>query len=291
MIVNRRIVIDLLAGGRYDTAHVVQGDTYSRVVELELRQGNMAWEIPEGVSVVVEYIKADDTRGLYNTLPDGAQAWHADGNILTLMLAPQMLTANGNVVTQVRLMRESSQLSLFEFNVYVHKKISNAESEDYFNWQRTFIPNTEGAKVGQMLEITDVDDLGRVTGVKAVDLTVPDSSQKRELLLDITVVEPKDNVTYQNSKLTAEELEIITALIDPSTEFEVEVVYKAYGTPYTSCLSSRDATRTSKQVGITKLDGLMGGENTFRCSINGTPQIIVKSAYATLSAFKVYKIV
>lgn len=177
MIVNRRIVIDLLAGGRYDTVHVVQGDTYSRVVELELRQGNMAWEIPEGVSVVVEYIKADDTRGLYNTLPDGAQAWHADGNILTLMLAPQMLTANGNVVTQVRLMRESSQLSLFEFNVYVHKKISNAESEDYFNWQRTFIPNTEGAKVGQMLEITDVDDLGRVTGVKAVDLTVPDSSQ------------------------------------------------------------------------------------------------------------------
>ena len=117
------------------------------------------------------------------------------------------------------------------------------------------------------------------------------SSQKRELLLDITVVEPKDNVTYQNSEFTAEELEIITALIDPSTEFEVEVVYKAYGTPYTSCLSSRDATRTSEIVGINKLDGIMGGENKFKCSINGSPQIVVKSAYATLSGFKVYKIV
>lgn len=165
----KRIVIDLLSGNRPETIHVVQGDAYSRMVEIDLRQGKKPWAIPDGISVAVEYIKPDGTKGLYDTLPDGTQAWNTEGNILTLMLAPQMLTANGSVATQVSITKDNARLSLFKFWVYVNQKIRGAESEDYINWRSAFLPQVEGAKAGQYFEIEEVDKNGRIVKIKPVD--------------------------------------------------------------------------------------------------------------------------
>lgn len=164
----KRIVIDLLSGGYSEPAHVVQGDAYSRTVELDIRQEKTRWTIPNGLSVVVEYHKLDGTKGVYDTLPDGTRAWSAEGNILTLQLAPQMLTAPGTVVTQVRMMKGDAILSLFKFHVFVHQRIAGGISEDYINLD-TFLPQVEGAKVGQYFKVAEVDDAGRATKIKAVD--------------------------------------------------------------------------------------------------------------------------
>lgn len=164
----KRIVIDLLSGGYSEPAHVVQGDAYSRTVELDIRQEKTRWTIPNGLAVVVEYHKPDGTKGVYDTLPDGTRAWSAEGNILTLQLAPQMLTAPGTVVTQVRMMKGDAILSLFKFHVFVHQRIAGGISEDYMNLN-TFLPQVDGAKVGQYFKISEVDDAGRATKVIAVD--------------------------------------------------------------------------------------------------------------------------
>lgn len=164
----KRIVIDLLSNGYSEPSHVVQGDAYSRAVELDIRQEKTRWTIPDGLAVVVEYHKPDGTKGVYDTLPDGTRAWSAEGNILTLQLAPQMLTAPGTVVTQVRMMKGDAILSLFKFHVFVHQRIAGGISEDYINLD-TFLPQVEGAKVGQYFEVAEVDDAGRATKVIAVD--------------------------------------------------------------------------------------------------------------------------
>lgn len=177
MIVNKRITIDLLASGKVDTVQTVQGDAYSRAVEIDLRQGRKPWAIPDGVSVMVEYVKPDGTKGLYDTLPDGTQAWSADGNILTIHIAPQMLTANGSVATQVSITKDSARLSLFKFWVYVNQKIHGEDSEDYINWRSAFLPQVENAKAGQYFEIEEVDSAGRAVKVKAVDAPQGGSSQ------------------------------------------------------------------------------------------------------------------
>lgn len=169
MNVTKTITIDLLSGSRSDSVCAVQGDAYTRAVALDLRQGRAPWAIPEGVSVMVEYQKSDGTAGLYDTLPDGTQAWSAVGNVLTIQLAPQMLTAEGSVVAQVRLMLGQAQLSVFKFWVYVNQKLHGTRSENYINWRSVFLPQTEGAAVGQYLQITQVDDDGRVTGIRAVE--------------------------------------------------------------------------------------------------------------------------
>ena len=168
MQATKRIVIDLLSGGYSEPAHVVQGDAYSRAVELDIRQEKTRWTIPNGLAVVVEYHKPDGTKGVYDTLPDGTRAWSAEGNILTLQLAPQMLTAPGTVVTQVRMLKGDAVLSLFKFHVFVHQRIAGGMSEDYINLN-TFLPQVEGAKVGQYFEVAEVDDAGRATKIIAVD--------------------------------------------------------------------------------------------------------------------------
>lgn len=169
MTVNQKITIDLLGGGKQETVHVVQGDAYSRIIALDLRQWRSPWIIPDGVSAIVEYYKPDGTKGLYDTLPDGTEAWSAKDNILTVHLAPQMLTATGTVVVQVRMMKENAVLSLFKFHVFVHQKITGVESEDYTNWRSAFIPQVLGANVGQYLEIAEVDKDGRAIKLTPVD--------------------------------------------------------------------------------------------------------------------------
>lgn len=114
----------------------VQGDSYSRSLEIALYTGITPWKIPEGTTVSVRYCKPDGTKGFYDTLPDGTPAWHAQENLLTITLAPQMLTVAGTVMAQLEMVQEERTLSTFGLKVYVEENLAAGllSSQDYINW-------------------------------------------------------------------------------------------------------------------------------------------------------------
>lgn len=120
MIVNHKITMDLMDPEVGQKIYVVQEDRYSRVVELELLAGGVAWNVPDGAEVLVSYRKSDGTGGMYNRMPNGTKAWTAEGNVLRVRLIPQMLAKSGLVTANISVMVGDIRISTF--TVYVHVK-------------------------------------------------------------------------------------------------------------------------------------------------------------------------
>ena len=172
MTITQHISIDLQQPGNMPMVHAVQGDEYTRVVEIDLYSGGMAWNPPSGCEVVIRYGKPDGKGGVYGNLPDDTTAWSIDGNTISVILAPQMLTVPGIVKAQVALIVDQKQLvSTFHFAVSVEEDSSKGavKSENYVNWKTYYIPQTKNAVVGQYLKISKVDADGRVLEVVPVD--------------------------------------------------------------------------------------------------------------------------
>lgn len=114
----------------------VQGDSYTRSVSIALYSKLQPWKIPEGVTAAIRYAKPDHTKGYYDTLPNGESAWCHQDNMLTIHLAPQMLTVAGNVEAQIELIQGTHILSTFCLIVHVEPNPAAGvtKSEDYVNW-------------------------------------------------------------------------------------------------------------------------------------------------------------
>ena len=114
----------------------VQGDANSRYLELSLYSGAVPWMIPESITAAVRYCKPDQTRGYYDTLPEGKTCWQVQENRLTVALAPQMLTVSGTVQAQVEMTLDTTILSTFSIKIHVEENPADGipSSEDYVNW-------------------------------------------------------------------------------------------------------------------------------------------------------------
>lgn len=136
MIITHKLEIDMADRSTLQRIDVVQGDANSRVLELTLLSGGEAWNVPENAVARMRYCKSDGTKGIYDTLPDGTTAWKAEGNIVTVVLAPQMLTAAGMVLAQLELIQGTATLATFTIQIGVERNPAAGalESEDYINW-------------------------------------------------------------------------------------------------------------------------------------------------------------
>lgn len=171
MIITSKLKMDLQKPGVTPILHAVQSDCYSRNVEIAMYSGGLPFTVPEQAAAVIRYRKSDGKGGEYDTLPDGTPAWKGRGNILTIALAPQVLTAPGSVALSVSLMEGESLLTVFPIHIAVQPVAAAqfAESENYFNITG-LLPAPAGAKTGQYLQVAAVNGEGRVTAVAAVDL-------------------------------------------------------------------------------------------------------------------------
>ena len=113
MNVISKINVDLQNNGSVSTVSVMQRDRYARILEMTLLSGGEVWNVPENASAVICYRKADGKGGEYDTLPDGTTAWTADGNVLRVILAPQVVTTAGPVQLSVTILEGKEQISTF----------------------------------------------------------------------------------------------------------------------------------------------------------------------------------
>jgi hypothetical protein len=178
MTITHKLKLDLQHKGEMPRIDVVQGDAFTRQVDLVLENGGKPWLFPI-CEPVARYCKPDGTMGVYDTLPTGAPAFSYAGNMLTLVLAPQMLTCPGVVQVQVEMNDQELKLATFTFLVVVEPGVAlYGESEDYVNWTKAFLPQTTGAKVGQYLQISKVDDAGRITEMAPAENPAENATNK-----------------------------------------------------------------------------------------------------------------
>lgn len=170
MIVTHTIIMDLADRGSCPRIDVIQDDKYSRNLAVSLMMGDVPWVIPKGTSVLIRYCKSDGVGGEYDTLPDGTAAWSAAENVLTLALAPQVLTVPGTVMVAAELIRGEHILSTFAMHIHVRQRIkgNTQESEAYYNIMG-FLPGPRNAGVGQFLRISQVDEQGNVLAVEGAE--------------------------------------------------------------------------------------------------------------------------
>jgi len=174
MMITNKLKLDLQKPGTTPTIHAVQNDSYCRNLEIALFSDHRPFVFPENGTVVIRYKKSDGKGGEYDTLPDGTVAWWAKQNLLTVALAPQVLTTPGSVFLSVTLIASGQQLSVFPIRLAVDPIAAGkpAESENYF-YITGLIPAPISGKTGQYLRIATVNDQGRITAVEAVDSVAP----------------------------------------------------------------------------------------------------------------------
>ena len=176
MIITNKVTMDLIQRNWQPPINVVQNDQYTRNLEMQLFSNDSVWKIPDTASILIRYCKSDGTGGEYDTLPNGVKAWTAAENILTIVLAPQVLTVPGFVNLCVILIDDEKTLSTFSLllNVQALPGALNPDSENYVR-TTAFLPAPEGGQVGNLLSIASVDAAGNITGVEAIDFSRTES--------------------------------------------------------------------------------------------------------------------
>lgn len=135
MFVLDQITINLNNPGQRQRIYASVGDSGTRAVEVKLITNDGDWHIPDGVSCVIRFAKADGHQGVYYSLPDGSNAWTVSGNVLTCVLAEQVLTCPGIVEVSAMLAHGTERLGVFGFDIHVaHDAMAELEaSSDYFS--------------------------------------------------------------------------------------------------------------------------------------------------------------
>lgn len=166
----KSITMDLQKCGITPVIDAVQGDVWSRDLEICLFSDKYPYYIPDNTAVIIRYRKEDRTGGEYDTLPDGTPAWTVSGNVLTVTLSDQALTFPGRVLLTVTLVQAEKQLNSFPIEIHVHPNAHAvcAQSEDYFNISG-FLVAPWNARKGQYLRVSAVNAEGRVTELEAAD--------------------------------------------------------------------------------------------------------------------------
>ena len=138
MNVTSKISVDMTRQNVGQRVNAVQGDGNTRLVEIRLLSGGAPWTPPEGVEAAIAYMQPGGTKGLYNKLADGTAAISISGNVATVILAPQMLTASGTVQASLVFNDAAlNRLTTFPFAVSVtsNPAAGAQKVEDYLRLQ------------------------------------------------------------------------------------------------------------------------------------------------------------
>ena len=138
MNVTSKISVDLTRPNMGTLVNAVQGDGNTRQVEITLLAGGAPWTPPDGVEAAIAYKHIGGTKGMYNKLADDTAAISISGNVATVILAPQMLTASGTVrASLVFNDAKLNRLTTFPFSVSVTSNPATGAQkvEDYLRLQ------------------------------------------------------------------------------------------------------------------------------------------------------------
>ncbi len=119
MVITHKVKMDLVKRGELPQVEVMQGDCFSRAIELELTVNGTAWQIPEPDVVCINYKLADGESGIYDTMEDSSPAWSVEGNRITVLLSAAICSGVGPAELSVTLQQGEKLVSSFPMVVQV----------------------------------------------------------------------------------------------------------------------------------------------------------------------------
>lgn len=201
MTVEHYIKIDLQAPAVPPVVNTVQLDSNTRVIKAALYSGGVPFEIGNDASVSLACFKPDRTKCWYDQLPNGSSAASIDGNVVSVTLAPEVLTVAGSVNASIVIRNGlSKQISTFPFWIYVvgnpaagisisnnYYKVSDLESlnnflEDVVLCTEQNIPPEKQAQaranIGAMAEGTQGNIIISTSGEKVEEVVLETETRK-----------------------------------------------------------------------------------------------------------------
>ena len=194
MVVTHKLTMDLEGNAQTPWIEVEQWDAYTREIRLLLVSRKIPWHIPEDAKVLICYRKPDGSSGVYDTLPDGKTAWSVLGNMLTMVLAPQILTVPGTVVLQAQIIQTEKILHTFQIEVCVRAHLGSSKNDEASGNHYALtgvLPAPSHAKIGQYIKVQDVNERGQIIRVDAADMI--DEEQVQEIVSAYLQTNPPTN--------------------------------------------------------------------------------------------------
>ncbi|MBQ6430847.1 MAG: hypothetical protein IJJ99_03095 [Oscillospiraceae bacterium] len=132
------IHVDLQSHAKRQIVYMKQGDEMSRELLIFFYNGGAVWAVPNEItSVSLSYCKADKVHGCYDHIADEvAYVFNSGRTSVTMAIHPQVLTAAGNVVCELKLCNAAGH-ALNTFNFVINCEQSphamGQQSEGYWN--------------------------------------------------------------------------------------------------------------------------------------------------------------
>ena len=137
MQVTKSIKIDLVEKGVQPIVYAKQNDSQTRFIAASLFANGHPFSVPDGVVAVFRAGKPDGTACFYDSNETGTPAITIEGNLVTVELAEQVLTAPGNVQAEINFYTAGGEkLTSFSFAIQVEKSVLTDQeivSSDYYN--------------------------------------------------------------------------------------------------------------------------------------------------------------
>lgn len=137
MQVTKSIKIDLVEKGVQPIVYAKQNDSQTRFIAASLFANGQPFSVPDGVVAMFRAGKPDGTACFYDSNETGTPAITIAGNLVTVELAEQVLTAPGNVQTEINFYTAGGEkLTSFSFAIQVEKSVLTDQeivSSDYYN--------------------------------------------------------------------------------------------------------------------------------------------------------------
>lgn len=137
MQVTKSIKIDLVEKGVQPIVYAKQNDSQTRFIAASLFAAGNPFAVPDGVVAMFRASKPDGTACFYDSNETGTPAITIEGNLVTVELAEQVLTAPGNVQAEINFYTAGGEkLTSFSFAIQVEKSVLTDQeivSRDYYN--------------------------------------------------------------------------------------------------------------------------------------------------------------
>lgn len=137
MQVTKSIKIDLVEKGVQPIVYAKQNDSQTRFIAASLFANGQPFSVPDGVVAMFRAGKPDGTACFYDSNETGTPAITIKGNLVTVELAEQVLTAPGNVQAEINFYKAGGEkLTSFSFAIQVEKSVLTDQeivSSDYYN--------------------------------------------------------------------------------------------------------------------------------------------------------------
>lgn len=137
MQVTKAINIDLIEKSVKPLIYAKQNDSQTRFIAASLFANGYPFSVPDGVVAVFRAGKPDGSACFYDSNETGTPAITIEGNLVTVELAEQVLTAPGNVQAEINFYTAGGEkLTSFSFAIQVEKSVLTDQeivSSDYYN--------------------------------------------------------------------------------------------------------------------------------------------------------------